>query len=259
MAESPDREPTERELAALADGSLPPARRAAVEARVAASPRLQALLAEQQRAVIAIRANTARAPDSLRAAVAEERARRRPRARARRLGLAAGLTAATVALTLAVILALPGSEAGAPTVAQAARLASRPPERPAPGLYLRHPALLDLELEEVAYPNWRERFGWRAVGTRSDIVEGRKTVTLFYERRGRSIGYTILSGDPISLPAPSRRSVRDGTELRSFTIDGREVVTWLRQRHTCVLSGVGVSRETLLRLGAWQGGGSIPY
>jgi anti-sigma factor RsiW len=39
------------ELAALADGSLPPERRAAVEARVAASRELADLLADQQRAV----------------------------------------------------------------------------------------------------------------------------------------------------------------------------------------------------------------
>ena len=69
------------ELAALADGSLAPERRAAVEARVAASPELAALLAEQQRAVAYARSAAADvdAPDALRARVdALGRSRRRP-------------------------------------------------------------------------------------------------------------------------------------------------------------------------------------
>jgi hypothetical protein len=70
------------ELAALADGSLPPQRRAALEARVAASPELAELLAEQQRAVGLARSVAAEvdAPASLRAQIeAQKRARRAPR------------------------------------------------------------------------------------------------------------------------------------------------------------------------------------
>jgi anti-sigma factor RsiW len=56
------------ELAALADGELPPARRAAVEAAVAASPELARLLAVQVRVAARIRRATARieAPQTLR-------------------------------------------------------------------------------------------------------------------------------------------------------------------------------------------------
>ncbi len=55
------------ELAALADGELPPARRAAVEAAVAASPELARLL-QQVRVAATIRRATARieAPQALR-------------------------------------------------------------------------------------------------------------------------------------------------------------------------------------------------
>ena len=42
------------ELSALADGTLPAEQRAAVEARVAASPELRRLLARQRRAVEAV-------------------------------------------------------------------------------------------------------------------------------------------------------------------------------------------------------------
>src|SRR5215468_5436635 len=68
------------ELAALADGSLEPERRAALEARVAASPELADRLAEQQRAVALARSaiEAVGAPASLRAQI--ERGRRTARA-----------------------------------------------------------------------------------------------------------------------------------------------------------------------------------
>jgi hypothetical protein len=69
------------ELAALADGSLAPERRAALEARVAASSELADRLAEQQRAVSLTQsaASEVQAPAALRASVeAQRRARRGP-------------------------------------------------------------------------------------------------------------------------------------------------------------------------------------
>ena len=59
------------ELAALADGSLAPERRAELEARVASSSELAALLAEQERAVSFARTAAAEvdAPETLRARI----------------------------------------------------------------------------------------------------------------------------------------------------------------------------------------------
>jgi anti-sigma factor RsiW len=83
---TPHREPAE--LAALADGSLAAARRAALEAEVAASPELAERLAEQQRAVVLARsaAATIQAPAALRARI---EAQRRPRRRVPRVALTA--------------------------------------------------------------------------------------------------------------------------------------------------------------------------
>jgi len=261
MPSSPERPPSEqelRDLAALADGSLPPGRREAVEARVAGSPRLQALLAEQRRARGAILAASDAAPASLRASLDAERARRARPGRRRRVRVAAGLAAAT-ACALALVIVLPGSESGAPTIARAAQLGARPAERSAPGSYAGHPELLDLEVDEVPYPNWDVGPGWRAVGSRDDRLGSRSAQTLFYERDGRRLAYTIVSGRSLAAPSGAQRSVRDGTELRSFQLAGRTVVTWQRRHHTCVLSGTGVSREAMLKLGAWKHGGAIPY
>jgi hypothetical protein len=92
------------ELAALADGSLAADRRADLEARVAASPELAELLAEQERAVSLAEsaAGEVEAPASLRARLETQRRPRRARA-PRRLAL---VGAVTVAAALAIAAGL---------------------------------------------------------------------------------------------------------------------------------------------------------
>ena len=90
----------EEELAALADGSVAPDRRAELEARVAASPELADRLEEQQRAVTLARSAAAEieAPAALRGRIeAERRARQAPRPRNRVLIGAAATAVATMA------------------------------------------------------------------------------------------------------------------------------------------------------------------
>jgi anti-sigma-K factor RskA len=91
------------ELAALADGSLAPERRAALEARVDASPELADLLAEQRHAIALAQdaAAEVEAPAALRARIEAQRRGRRAPAR-RRLVVVAAAGAAALAVGLAL-------------------------------------------------------------------------------------------------------------------------------------------------------------
>jgi hypothetical protein len=109
--EAGDRETAE--LAALADGSLAPERRAALEARVAASPELADRLAEQQRAVALARSAAAEveAPAALRAAIGARQRARRVRTPRRFVLAGAAVTAVlAVAVGAAVLRSSPSGE-----------------------------------------------------------------------------------------------------------------------------------------------------
>src|SRR6266496_1597096 len=99
------------ELAALADGSLAPERRAALEARVSASSELAERLAEQQRAVALARSAAAEveAPETLRMRVDTQRRARRAPAQRRRVLIGNAATVATAAAAVAIGLAVFGS------------------------------------------------------------------------------------------------------------------------------------------------------
>jgi hypothetical protein len=103
------------ELAALADGSLAPDRRAALAARVAASPELAERLAEQQRAVTLAQSAAAEveAPAALRARINAQR-QARPARVSRRLVLVPAAATATAVLAVAIAVASGVFGSGAP-------------------------------------------------------------------------------------------------------------------------------------------------
>jgi anti-sigma-K factor RskA len=98
------------ELAALADGSLGPERRAALEARVAASSELADRLAEQERALALARSAVAdvEAPAGLRRRIEAQRHARRRQA-PRRLVAAGAFATALVAAVVAVVVVTSGT------------------------------------------------------------------------------------------------------------------------------------------------------
>jgi anti-sigma factor RsiW len=251
------------DLARLADGTLPDDRRAEVEARVAASPQLSSIVARQGIALEALR-GTAEigAPARLRADVERRRgAVRERRGGGRRLaiGRSVAAVAAVAAVGLALILVLPSGFSGGPSVADAASLAEKPPTQPAPRAVPGTPALLRAEVDDVPFPNYAAKFGWKSAGAREDDPSGREATTVHYRKGARTIQYTIVSGDALDPPSDALLTTRAGVEYRIFRDDGRTVVTWERDGHTCVLSAKAVRPAELLALADWRGKGAIPF
>ena len=261
MSPAPHIDPSHDELAALADGTLPAARRQALEAEAAASPRLAAALAEQRRALAITRAAVAEteAPASLRAALdAQGRARSRKAWRVPRRMLAVA-TAGVAAVVVALATILPSGGPGAPSVAQAAELGAQPPQLAASGVDPAHPTLLSRSAAGVPYPNLRAKFGWTDIGARSDRLKGRDATTVYYRKAGRQIAYTIVSGKPLFVPGGGGAAVVEGTTITSLRVGGRRVATWTRGGRTCVLSGTGVDQAVLNKLAGWKGKGTVPF
>jgi anti-sigma factor RsiW len=248
------------ELCALADGTLPAERRAAVEARVAASPALQELLERQRRAVTATRVLADEpVPPSLRAAVEAGRRprehRRGPRLRPVPRVAVAGALAAAVAAVLAVVLT---GGPGAPTVAAAARIAGRPATGPAPPALDASGTKLALDVEGVAFPNLARSFGWRPVGVRRDELDGREATVVFYAKDARRVAYVIVGGSSLPRPSAAEETTRGGVLFQTLRVNGRQAVTWRRAAHTCVLIGAA-TRDELLALANWRGEGTLRY
>lgn len=243
-----DRE--QAELAALADGTLRSRREARVKARVDASPRLRALVEEQRRARAAIRAAAEPAPPSLRAGVQALGRDLGPRARRRRWALAGALASAVAAVSLALVLALPGDLPGGPSIVQAAGLSRLAPTAPPPPADPSDPRRLAIRLDGVYFPNW-SRLGWRAIGSRTDVVAGRRIVTVFYARGKRVVGYQVVAGGSLPTPVANHRTRSRGNDYRSFQARGQTIVTWTEHGRTCIVSGRGVRPNVLRRLAAW--------
>ena len=265
MTENPP--PTEPALARLADGSLPAAERPALGARAQASRELTGALREQARAVALMRSvDEIAAPASLRASIAAitapERAttadrdharHRRSSWRARRA--APGwrprvfMPAATaLAIVVAGVAVLVGGGGGPPTVSQTAQLALAAANTPAPATSASDRDLLDLRVGHIPFPSYVRSAVWWASGTRSDALHGRTVTTVFYRAAaGTRVGYAIVSGRALAAPDGPSQTI-DGVRYTFAHAGSGKLVTWRRDRHTCVIAGPTVSDHTLLAL-----------
>jgi hypothetical protein len=237
-------------LSALADGSLDPSRRQAVEDWISDSPELSALYEREREAVAALQlAASERAPAALRARLESQRAGRAARPRwTRAYAVTAGALACAAA---ALALLLPGGTPGSPSVSQAAQLALRGPAGPAPAADPGDPRVkLTQRLEGLYFPNWSYTLRWRPVGVRSDRFDGRQAVTVYYQRGTMRVAYTIVGAPALAQPSSPVRHL-SAVDLQTLTLRGRTVVTWRRAGHTCVISASGVPTYALEQLANW--------
>jgi hypothetical protein len=254
MAEEEVQHPSPKQLAelsALVDGSIDPTRRHAVEQWIAGSPHLRALYERERASVERLGlAATERAPTRLRWRLEGQRPHvaARPRWKPAYAVLAGALAAAIAAAALL----LPGGTPGSPSVSQAAQLALRGPSAPAPAVDPSDPRTkLARRLQGLYFPNWSGKLGWRPAGVRSDLLGGRKAVTVYYQRRGMTVAYTIVAAPALEQP-PTPVMHLGAFALQTFNLSGRSVVTWRRAGHTCVISASGVPTHVLERLADWQ-------
>ncbi len=266
----------EIELAALADGTLPAERGGQLLALVAERPELAAELERQRHAVALLRTlESVQAPSVLRRSIetltageglpASARSASAPRMRRTvgqrspvrpRLQAAAALVLA-VAAVAAVIVALTtggsGGPLGAPTVLQASRAALAPATRAAPAENPHNSRLLAVSAAGIPYPYWGGTLGWEAAGARTDTLGGRTVTTVFYTDRGaRRIGYSIVSGAALPVPAQGTTIERHGVRFYVVRAAGPTILTWREAGHTCILTARAVDYRALVRLAAWE-------
>jgi anti-sigma factor RsiW len=231
------------ELTLLVDGQLGRQRAYELETRPELAGRIA--LARAGREQLKAAAASVEAPFELRRRVdslGTMPRRRRPRWRP--LAALAGLAAAVV---LALVLATSG---GSPTVDGVLADTGR---APAAAVSPSGGPLLPVEIEGVRFPDYEEKFGWRAVGQREDEIDGRKVRTVFYARGRGRVTYSIVAGD--ALAEPSGRDVAaEGTRLR---VIGNGAVTWRRRGHTCVMEGPAL--RTVAELAGWTAKGKVVF
>ena len=231
-------------LVQLADGVLTGAARTGAEARMRALPDGERLVERQRRVARAL-------------AVGEPRPARAPVAATRvreifPLLLPAGAIAAALIL---LVLVMPGGQPS--TVGRAAGLAQLSATQPPPAA---SGDVLRAEVDGVRFPEWGREFGWHETGMRNDVLDGRRTTTVFYEHTGHRLAYTIVSGPPLELPGGARLVRRDGLDIALYRDPGHgghDIAVFERGGRTCVIAGHVRKLDTLLKLAAWKGGGTL--
>jgi hypothetical protein len=273
-------------LAALADGTLPEQARESALARVAASPELAAELEDQRRSVMLVRSlERIEAPTLLRRSIelaasgeaafgdaaaddgfagagipstqGGQRARRRgsrrssyPRPPSR---LLAGVAVAAAVVVVLLLVLTTGGSTSAPTVLQASGAGLRAATGAAPAESSHNPHWLAASAAGISYPYWGGRLGWKAVGARTDSVGGHTVTTVFYANsRSQRIGYSIVAGPALAIPAGSTSVERKGVSFHVISHANPTIVTWREADHTCILTTRAVGAGTLMHLATWQ-------
>jgi len=208
---------------------------------------------EQQRAIKLLRSVDVAAPDALRARldtmIDEAGNRTRRRSLSGRWRNTLFVPAATaLAIVIVALVVLLGSGSTAPSIDQTAKLALSSATAPAPARDAGHPELLAAGVDGIPFPSYVSNPGWRATGSRSQVVHARTIVTVYYRRPdGTRVGYSIVPGHTLTDPDGVTIMVH-GVPYTYGRVGSGRYITWARGGHTCVIAGKGVSHRTLLTL-----------
>jgi anti-sigma factor RsiW len=247
----PGDDQVDADLVLFVDGRLGHDRAAAIEAQAAADPALRHRIVQVRAGRDQLRAAAAatEAPFDLRRridALIARPARARPRWRP--LAVLAG---AGAALVVAIALVAGGGGPGVGDVLDAAGGSPVAAVTPTGG------PLLNVQVEGTRFPDYEQKFGWRAVGQREDEVDGRLVRTVDYRKGDDEVSYSIVAGDALEEPDGDDLEA-EGTRLRQVGDD--RVVTWRRGGRTCVMEGSsGVSLDTIAELAGWKAKGEIRF
>jgi hypothetical protein len=213
-------------------------------------------LAREGEALISAAVADVHAPQSLREAIERDRKRATARARApfwrrHRWGLAAAGTAAAALVAVAIALET-GSDNADPSLNKVYATAQLNPTRAAPAPVGGTPPVIDAKVGTLEFPDWQEKFGWRAVGRRDSDLSGRRVTTVFYRNpEGARLGYAVVGGDSLDGNPAGRPVEHKGKTYNVARGDERTIVTWTQQGHTCAIVAPSVvPQSTLVELAA---------
>lgn len=195
------------------------------------------------------------APAALRERIAAERDRTLIRRMViKRMKLTGALAGAAAVLGIVVGLASLGGPSSDPSSLDAARFASLQPVASAPERDRSHPALLKAKVDHVTFPAWENRFPWKASGQRSDEIDGREAMTVFYDNPdGVRLGYTIVEDEALPWPEGARQVVRNEVDIRVLRRGGRVLAFWRVEGQTCIISAPGsVPEDRILALASYD-------
>lgn len=197
-------------------------------------------LAKKGEALISAAVAETHAPQSLREAIERDRERSQAAPNApfwrRHRRVLAALATTTAVLAGVIVATQRGSEATEPSLAAVQAAAGFEATGPAPAPSGGDPPVLAVRVGPIPFPDWQEKFGWKAVGSREDQISGRTVKTVIYRNpEGARLGYSIVAGEPLGERPPGHEVTRSGDSYHVAHAGEHTLVTWTQQGHTCTI------------------------